>query len=122
MLYPFVVCSPCQRDTPCFIYLYPEGMITDAAPGGKIEQLVKRGYIVTAVDLIDLPDLMGLIAPRKIAVVDMKDQLKEPASGKMLEKELGFPFSVYSKQNLPGNINIAAAPYDLGSILDWSFK
>jgi dienelactone hydrolase len=236
---PLLLFVPQSRvKSPAVIYLHPNGKITDAAPGGKIEQLVKQGYVVAAADVLgvgetapvrplysstgigpnfyisvltgrsivgvqaadagrvvnflktrpdvdqnrigavafdelgpallhaaamnqmissivlvgspvsyrsivmnrfydrsyvnsavagaltkyDLPDLMGLIAPRKIAVVDLKDQLKGPASGKMLEKELSFPFSVYSQQNLPGNINVAAAPYDLGSILDWSFK
>jgi dienelactone hydrolase len=34
------------------IYLHPEGKITDAAPGGNIEQLVKKGYVVAAPDLV----------------------------------------------------------------------
>ena len=32
------------------IYLHPEGKDSDAKPGGQIEQLVKNGYIVAAVD------------------------------------------------------------------------
>ncbi len=39
---------------PCMIYMHPEGKIADAAPGGKIEQLVKKGYIVAA------PDVLGI--------------------------------------------------------------
>lgn len=39
---------------PCMIYMHPEGKINDAAPGGKIEQLVKKGYIVAA------PDVLGI--------------------------------------------------------------
>jgi cephalosporin-C deacetylase-like acetyl esterase len=36
---------------PGLIYLHPKGKITDAAAGGKIEQLVKKGYIVAATDV-----------------------------------------------------------------------
>ena len=32
------------------IYLHPDGKDSDSKPGGKIEQLVKNGYIVAAVD------------------------------------------------------------------------
>lgn len=34
----------------CIIYLQPDGKDSDSKPGGKIEQLVKNGYIVAAVD------------------------------------------------------------------------
>lgn len=34
------------------IYLHPQGKIADAAPGGKIEQLVKAGYMVAAPDVL----------------------------------------------------------------------
>jgi len=37
---------------PGYIYLHPDGKIADAAPGGKIEQLVKKGYIVAAPDVL----------------------------------------------------------------------
>lgn len=36
------------------IYLHPKGKITDAAVGGRIEQLVKKGYLVAA------PDVSGI--------------------------------------------------------------
>jgi hypothetical protein len=35
---------------PAIIYLHPEGKSADAQPGGHIEQLVKKGYVVLAVD------------------------------------------------------------------------
>jgi cephalosporin-C deacetylase-like acetyl esterase len=38
--------------SPAIIYLHPEGKITDALPGGKIEQLVRKGFIVAAPDVI----------------------------------------------------------------------
>jgi hypothetical protein len=65
---------------------------------------------------------MGCIAPRKIALVELKDQMKQPASKEQLDKELSFPRSVYSQKNIPENINIKTAYEDLSSIIDWGFK
>lgn len=39
---------------PGVIYMHPESKAADAAPGGKIEELVKQGYLVAA------PDLLGV--------------------------------------------------------------
>jgi len=37
---------------PALIYLHPGGKLVDAAPGGNIETLVKKGYLVAAPDLL----------------------------------------------------------------------
>ncbi|MBN2013318.1 acetylxylan esterase [candidate division KSB1 bacterium] len=37
---------------PAVVYLNPEGKARDAAPGGRIEQIVKQGMIVAAADVI----------------------------------------------------------------------
>jgi dienelactone hydrolase len=211
------------------IYLNPEGKITDASVGGKIEQLVKMGYLVAAPDVIgtgetagtsgnvqtlamltgrsvvgiqagdvirvanylktrkdvdqsriggiafnemcptllhaaafdksinsisligslisyrsivmnkfyntgfchnavagalmayDLPDLIGCVAPRRIALVELKDQMKQPASKELIDEELSFPRSVYSSKNGTKNLNILPSEEDLGSVVSWSF-
>lgn len=208
------------------IYINPKGKITDASVGGKIEQLVKKGYVVAAPDVIgtgetagngdvamligrsvvgiqagdivrvsnflkgrkdvdsdkisaiafdemcpvllhaaafdksihsisligslisyrsivmnklyntgfsdnavagaltayDLPDLMGCIAPRRMALVELKDQMKEPASDKLINEELSFPRSVYSLKNATNNLDILPSSADVGSVVDWCFK
>jgi dienelactone hydrolase len=50
---PLLLFIPDNKDKSknALIYLHPEGKIRDAAPEGKIEQLVKKGYMVAAVDL-----------------------------------------------------------------------
>jgi cephalosporin-C deacetylase-like acetyl esterase len=216
---------------PAVIYLHPEGKIADAARGGKIEQLVKKGYIVAAPDVIgtgevycngvarnnflavmigrsitgiqagdvsrvvnflkdrpdvdpgrigavalnqmgpvllhaaafdnsissvtlagslvsyqgivnnkvydsgfmnyyvagaltlyDLPDLAGLIAPRKVAFVGLNDHLNQPLSSERLNTGLAFPRSVYSGKNVPDNIVISDNPDNLVSIIAWSLR
>ncbi len=37
---------------PALVYLHPEGKAAEAMPGGEIEKLVKKGYIVAAVDVM----------------------------------------------------------------------
>jgi len=39
---------------PAVVFLHSEGKVTDAEPGGEIEKLVKKGYIVAA------PDVLGV--------------------------------------------------------------
>jgi dienelactone hydrolase len=49
---PMLLFTPIERRKkhPAVIYLHPNGKNTDAQPGGFIEQLVKKGYVVIAVD------------------------------------------------------------------------
>ena len=50
---PFLVFVPGGGGAhPAVIYLHPEGKAADARPGGVIEGLVKRGYLVLAPDLL----------------------------------------------------------------------
>lgn len=37
---------------PALIYLHPEGKSVESSPGGQIEQLVRRGFVVAAADLV----------------------------------------------------------------------
>ena len=223
-----------QGTVPALIYLHPKGKITDTAPGGKIEQLVKKGYVVAAPDVIgvgevedksntyeyaaqylslmigksitgiqagdiirvanflknrqdvnqskisavafdelgpalihaaamdksihsisligslisyrqivanefydpdftkyfvagaltayDLPDLIGCIAPRKVALMGINDQMKQPASRELVDEELSFPHSVYSLNNSVNNLNILPATQDIYSVIEWCFE
>jgi len=49
---PVLLFTPVKRKEkqPAIIYLHPNGKSADAQPGGYIEQLVKKGYVVLAVD------------------------------------------------------------------------
>ena len=49
---PVLLFTPVKRKEkqPAIIYLHPDGKSADAQPGGNIEQLVKKGFVVLAVD------------------------------------------------------------------------
>jgi hypothetical protein len=208
------------------IYLHPEGKTTDASVGGRIEQLVKKGYLVAAPDVIgtgetagsgrvamligrsvvgiqagevvrvanflksrndvdpkkmggmasgemgptllhaaafdqsinsisligspisyqslvmnkfydtgffnnavagaltayDLPDLIGCLAPRKIALVTLKNQMKQPVSNELIEEKLSFPRAVYSHKKAIKNLHILPSAEDIGSVVAWCFE
>jgi cephalosporin-C deacetylase-like acetyl esterase len=42
---------------PAVIYLHPEGKAAEAGPGGEIEKLVRRGYIVAAADVLGIGEV-----------------------------------------------------------------
>jgi len=75
--------------------------------------------VAGALTAYDLPDLIGCISPRKVALVELKDQMKQPASKDLIDEELSFPHSVYSLKNVAGNLNILPPTEDLGSVIGW---
>jgi cephalosporin-C deacetylase-like acetyl esterase len=233
---------------PALIYLHPQGKITDAEPGGEIEKLVKKGYIVAAADVIgvgetkntavrdyssgysaviiarsvigiqagdiirvvdylkscddvdarkigaigidemclplihaaafdhsistielvgspvsyrsiamnriykigltptgytgvghpyevnfswgiagvltayDLPDLIACMAPRKVVLVNLRDQTLESASTDLIEQDMTFPRSVYSYKGVSDNLRIITSCNDVGDLVDWCFR
>jgi dienelactone hydrolase len=63
------------------IYIHPKGKLTDAAYGGKIEQLVKKGYLVAAPDLIGTGETEGksgvaMLIKRSIAGIQAGDVVR----------------------------------------------
>jgi len=78
--------------------------------------------VAGALTAYDLPDLIACMAPRKIALVDLKDQMKQPASKELIDEELLFPHSVYSLKNVTKNLNILPSVEDIGSVVGWCFE
>ncbi len=70
----------------------------------------------------DLPDLIGCIAPRKVVLAELKNQLLEPASEEMINQDLEFPRAAYAFKNYPGNLKTVSVYESLGSLVDWCFQ
>jgi dienelactone hydrolase len=47
---------------PAIVYLHSKGKITGAEPGGEIEKLVKKGYIVAAADVLGVGETKNTAA------------------------------------------------------------
>ena len=69
----------------------------------------------------DLPDLLGCIAPRKAALIDIKDHTLQSASEDIIKEDMAFPLSVYSDKGAQANLKINASPESYGDLVDWCF-
>ena len=93
--------------------------------GGGIEHPYEVDFswgVAGVLTVYDLPDLIGCIAPRRIILAELKDQMLEPASVELINQELKFPHSAYSFKKAPENIKVVSSYESLGSLVDWSFK
>lgn len=77
--------------------------------------------VAGALTAYDLPDLMACVAPRKIALGELKDQMKKPASTELIDEEVSFPRAVFSFKNVTNNLNILPSAEDIGLVVRWSF-
>ena len=77
--------------------------------------------VAGALTAYDLPDLIGCIAPRKVLLSGLKDQMKNPASKELIEEEFSFPRSIYSTKNFSGNFRIMdlEPSVDIDTIINW---
>jgi len=78
--------------------------------------------VAGALTAYDLPDLIGCIAPRKVILAGLKNELLEPASEMLIERETSFPKSAYSFHNVFGNLKILSYYENLGSLVDWCYE
>jgi cephalosporin-C deacetylase-like acetyl esterase len=78
--------------------------------------------VAGALTAYDLPDLIGCIAPRRVVLAGLKDQMLEPASAELIDQELKFPRSVYSIIKASENLKVIPSFDSLGSLVEWSFK
>lgn len=67
----------------------------------------------------DLPDLIGCIAPRKVILAGLKDQMGQPAGQELINIDLKFPLNVYLLGGIAGNIQIKPVSEDIGSMVSW---
>ena len=78
--------------------------------------------VAGALTAYDLPDLVACLAPRRVALVGLRDQIGHPASAAIVEEELLFPKSVYSTRNASGNIRVLPATDGLSAVVAWSLE
>lgn len=70
----------------------------------------------------DIPDLIGCIAPRKVVLLQIKDQLLQPASDSFLNEELSFSRAAYEYKKASSNIRILNSEESFDTQVDWCFK
>jgi cephalosporin-C deacetylase-like acetyl esterase len=70
----------------------------------------------------DLPDLIGCIAPRKVAIAGLRNQALEPASAELTDHEMSFPRAAYSNKNAKDNLKITPSTENYYDLVEWGFK
>jgi hypothetical protein len=70
----------------------------------------------------DLPDLIGCMAPAKVAIIDLKDHALKPASSELINQEMAFPRSVYSYKGVADLLRFASTSVNIEDLIDWCFK
>jgi hypothetical protein len=78
--------------------------------------------VAGALTAYDLPDLIGCIAPRKVALAGLRNQLLEPASAQEIETDTAFPRLAYANRDASANLKVEPAGEDLIPLVDWSMK
>ncbi len=87
------------------------------------EEVPYFNYTVAgALTAYDLPDLIGCIAPRKVALLDLKDQMKQTAKQELLDIDLAFPRVVYSQKGVSGNLKVIPSTDNIVSVAGWCFN
>lgn len=70
----------------------------------------------------DLPDLIAAIAPRKVIMTGIRNEILQPAADDLIMKELAFPFSIYSSKGISQNIMLGSPDMTYTSMLRWSLQ
>jgi len=70
----------------------------------------------------DLPDLIGCIAPRKVMMAGICNQMLEPASSEVISQELDFPRKAFSFKKASDYLKVETAYADKAFLLEWSFN
>ena len=74
-----------------------------------------------AVKHYDLPDLLSCIAPRKVVMAGIRDQMGKSAEKELVDNELTYPVKVYSMKGKSDNLRILPSGDDILSVIDWCF-
>lgn len=75
-----------------------------------------------ALTAFDIPDLIATIAPRKIVLSGIKNQMMVTADKQMIEKDTEYPLSVYKSKNVSGNLRIEPAGAGISDLVDWALR
>jgi hypothetical protein len=70
----------------------------------------------------DLPDLLACIAPRKVVLTGVRNELLQLASPAQVDLELKFPRAVYTIKGKAENLRIAERARNDFSIMSWLFE
>ncbi|MGH7959138.1 MAG: alpha/beta hydrolase family protein, partial [Opitutaceae bacterium] len=106
-----------------------KGLVLVDAPLSYRSIVLNRFYTVDVTAMVagaltayDLPDLIGSIAPRRVALIDPRDQMLKTAAPALVEGELEFPRAAFAHAGAKANFRVTAAGGDLAAMVDWCLE
>ena len=103
--------------------LYRIGLVKNEGGGNVHPYEVDFSWgVAGALSGYDLPDLVGCMAPRRVALAGLRNHLLEPASDKEIELDTAFPRLAYTHYDASANLRIVPAAEDLGRLVDWCLE
>jgi dienelactone hydrolase len=78
--------------------------------------------VAGALTAYDIPDLIGCVAPGKVAMADIRDHTLGFASTDLISQEMMFPGKAYSFKGVPDNLKIFQSFEGTEELVDWSFR
>ena len=77
------------------------------------------GGVLTA---YDVPDLIASLAPRRVALLGIRDHNLQPASEDLIATDMEFPKAAYAHRSVAAHLRINTSYEDIHSILKWCFE
>ncbi|HUX95091.1 MAG TPA: alpha/beta hydrolase family protein [Bacteroidales bacterium] len=78
--------------------------------------------VAGALTAYDLPDLLATIAPRKVAISGMKNQMMEPADQQLVLNETEYPRTVYNEKKVSENLKIVQGNDSIVDMVEWALS
>lgn len=78
--------------------------------------------IASVLTQYDLPDLLACIAPRKVVLTGIRNELLQPATPGQVDFELKFPRAVYATKGKAENLRVFERARNDVSIMSWLYE
>jgi len=102
--------------------LYKIGLIYNSSGYWHPYEIDFSWGVAGALTAYDLPDLVGCMAPRKVVLAGIKNQLLTFASEEEIELDMVFPKKAFSSKNVSQNLRITKSTENIIDLVDWCFE
>ena len=93
-----------------------------AAVMNRRYKLDVSAMVPKALTAYDLPDLVAAVAPRRVAFINPRDHLLEPANAPGWEQELAFSRAAYEHANVGSNLTVTGSDGNLDQMIKWALE
>jgi dienelactone hydrolase len=85
-------------------------------------KLEVSAMVPKALTAYDLPDLVATVAPRRVALINPRDHLSEPADAARWEQELAFSRAAYERANVGSNLTVTGPDGNPDQMIRWALE